>query len=326
MAENAVPRRCWRCSTPAPAGWPVCPVCAAPLQSPLVPAETDLLHPRPPAPPPPPVPPAPPTNRAGAALALVLLALFTLVAVAVAEGDENPFESAQQAAADERDEGDPGRQQTGSEIDPGQDEEQAPPFGYGDDAALDVLWDDCAVGDLPACDQLFFESPANSIYESFGSTCGETEPEPGLFGSCELESGFGEPFTYGDDLYLDQLWDECAGGDLGACDDLYTGSPYESGYEEFGSTCGNVEPAPGLYGLCESDLGAGAEPFTFGDDPALDDLWNRCAGGEMGACDELFLLGPAGSDYETFGATCGGSGRDAPTCVQEYAPPAGEGS
>ena len=50
---------------------------------------------------------------------------------------------------------------------------------------------------------------------------------------------------------------------------------------------------------------------TYGDDPALDVLWNSCAAGDMVACDDLYSQSPFGSDYEEFGDTCGGVGRPA---------------
>lgn len=43
---------------------------------------------------------------------------------------------------------------------------------------------------------------------------------------------------YGDDAYLDTLWDSCADGDADACDRLYFESPFDSEYELFGDTCG----------------------------------------------------------------------------------------
>ena len=48
------------------------------------------------------------------------------------------------------------------------------------------------------------------------------------------------------------------------------------------------------------------EPFDYGDDPELDNLWEGCFEGEWGDCDELYLLSPFDSEYEWFGATCGG--------------------
>jgi hypothetical protein len=43
-----------------------------------------------------------------------------------------------------------------------------------------------------------------------------------------------------------------------------------------------------------------------GDDEALNALADDCYGGDMAACDELFSEAPVGSDYESYGDTCGG--------------------
>ena len=48
-----------------------------------------------------------------------------------------------------------------------------------------------------------------------------------------------DAFAYGDDPELDALYDDCAGGDAVACDDLYLNSPQGSEYEQFGGTCGD---------------------------------------------------------------------------------------
>lgn len=56
----------------------------------------------------------------------------------------------------------------------------------------------------------------------------------------------------------------------------------------------------------------------YGEDPALDVLYDSCKGGDMTACDDLYDQSPIGSEYETFGDTCGGT-RDADTglyCVE----------
>jgi hypothetical protein len=45
--------------------------------------------------------------------------------------------------------------------------------------------------------------------------------------------------------------------------------------------------------------------FTYGDDPALDELWDACAGGSGQACDDLYYAAPTDSEYENFGYTCG---------------------
>lgn len=181
---------------------------------------------------------------------------------------------------------------------------------YGSDAALDRLYDQCADGDMAACDELYFDSPWGSEYEEFGNTCGGTqaageycdvssqpqpEPEPTVTGGG----------SYGDDPALDALWDACAAGDMAACDSLYMDSPFGSEYEEFGDTCGGTQSG-GEYcdlGLEEPTTTGGT---TYGSDPVLDALWDSCAAGDMAACDNLFMESPIDSEYETFGDTCGG--------------------
>jgi hypothetical protein len=50
-------------------------------------------------------------------------------------------------------------------------------FRYGDDSALDALWDACAAGSGKACDDLYFAAPIDSEYEQFGYTCGDRTNE-----------------------------------------------------------------------------------------------------------------------------------------------------
>ncbi len=42
------------------------------------------------------------------------------------------------------------------------------------DPTLDALYQDCASGDMQACDDLFWQSPVGSACEEFGDTCGGT--------------------------------------------------------------------------------------------------------------------------------------------------------
>lgn len=64
-------------------------------------------------------------------------------------------------------------------------------------------------------------------------------------------------------------------------------------------------------------VGGGSEPSTgifdtdatYGSDPYLDGLWDECEAGDMGACDDLYMASPFGSEYEEFGDTCGERGR-----------------
>jgi hypothetical protein len=50
---------------------------------------------------------------------------------------------------------------------------------------------------------------------------------------------------------------------------------------------------------------AGNLPREKGDDPTLDALYDQCASGSGQACDDLFLLSPVRSAYESFAITCG---------------------
>lgn len=53
---------------------------------------------------------------------------------------------------------------------------------------LGALRDDCAAGDLSACDDLFTESESGSDDEAFGSSCGGRSLEP-LDGACQSTFG-----------------------------------------------------------------------------------------------------------------------------------------
>lgn len=50
----------------------------------------------------------------------------------------------------------------------------------------------------------------------------------------------------------------------------------------------------------------GEAPGDLGDEAALDELAGWCFTGDMAACDDLYFESPLGSDYETYGSTCGG--------------------
>ena len=54
------------------------------------------------------------------------------------------------------------------------------PTGLGTDAAMDELAADCHQGDMQACDDLFFQSPAGSAYEDYGDTCAGRQASGGL--------------------------------------------------------------------------------------------------------------------------------------------------
>jgi hypothetical protein len=125
------------------------------------------------------------------------------------------------------------------------------------------------------------------------------------------------PGDYGSDPELDILWDACAEGSLESCDDLYFSSEQGSEYERFGASCGDRAEASGSCAV----IGGTTQPVqegTFGSDTALDFLWTECEDGNMSACDDLYLESPVGSDYEQFGATCGGRGDSAGACASQF--------
>lgn len=172
---------------------------------------------------------------------------------------------------------------------------------YGDDADLDVLWDACDGGDDQACDTLYFDAPQYSEYREFGDTCGGRD-SGGSLCYTEEPTRSGDADTYGDDAELDALWDACEAGDNQACDDLYFGSPFGSEYEEFGDTCGGRDTS-GAY--CNSSSRSDDRPQAYGDDATLDALWDACEAGSGSACDDLYWDSPIGSEYESFGRSCG---------------------
>ncbi|MDT0278395.1 hypothetical protein [Blastococcus goldschmidtiae] len=56
-------------------------------------------------------------------------------------------------------------------------------------------------------------------------------------GESGIPAATSEPEGLGDDPELDDYAEECHGGDMEACDDLYRESPEYSAYELYGGTC-----------------------------------------------------------------------------------------
>ena len=69
-----------------------------------------------------------------------------------------------------------------------------------------------------------------------------------------------------------------------------------------------ADPAPGPTGPVATEAPATGSPdaFAYGDDPYFDALWDSCESGDAQACDDLFQESPVDSEYEEFGASCGG--------------------
>ncbi len=103
------------------------------------------------------------------------------------------------------------------------------------------------------------------------------------------------PVAIGDDQVLDQLAISCHDGDFDACDQLYKVSALGSEYEWYGGTCGGI-----LDEISQDTCRSLVEELYY-----LEDLAGLCAGGDLVACDDLYLQSPLGSEWELYGATCG---------------------
>ena len=124
---------------------------------------------------------------------------------------------------------------------------------------------------------------------------------------------------YGTDPGFDSRADSCYGGDLRACDRLYSVTPVSAAtasYEGYGATCGGrlADEDPGnCVILGQSQLGSPVAPDDFipeyGTDPGFDSLADRCFSGNFTNCDGLYRqtpVSPSTNSYEGYGATCGG--------------------
>ncbi len=64
---------------------------------------------------------------------------------------------------------------------------------------------------------------------------------------------------------------------------------------------------------------AGTDPSGLGDDAGLDQLAQQCHAEDWEACDTLWLTSDVGSDYESYGETCGGrNDPSAGECASTY--------
>jgi hypothetical protein len=109
----------------------------------------------------------------------------------------------------------------------------------GSSASQDDLYQACADGVMDACTDLYFQSPVGSEAEDFGSTCGNRAPAGSNCSDLDSNSSVdSSDDTYGDNVMLDALWDQCEDGNMGSCDQLYRLAPIGSEYEEFGNFCG----------------------------------------------------------------------------------------
>ena len=76
-----------------------------------------------------------------------------------------------------------------------------------------------------------------------------------------------------------------------------------------GDSSDTADPGDGATTVATSDQPATTvevlEGEAFGDNRTLDRYWDLCEGGDGAACDDLFHASQSGTEYSTFGATCG---------------------
>lgn len=143
------------------------------------------------------------------------------------------------------------------------------------------------------------------------SACGGAairDADPAPVSALDVADDAGElPYELGDDPTLDTLFHSCRDGDLVACDDLWNESAAGSKYERFGATCGDrIENTAAGFADCAATQASDDIPYGLGDDNDLDELYTGCRDGEFASCDQLWMVSPVGSEYELYGATCGG--------------------
>ncbi len=110
------------------------------------------------------------------------------------------------------------------------------PQHYGDDPALDALYDSCEAGDDRTCDLLYFATSEGSEYSVVATDCAgrgvsDVYCTPGITASPDGTADLSSPG-------LVTLETACVGGDMIACDTLFSLSPVGSDFETVGYTCG----------------------------------------------------------------------------------------
>lgn len=86
-----------------------------------------------------------------------------------------------------------------------------------------------------------------------------------------------------------------------------------------GGSDGGTDGSDSTDDTTDTTDGGEVEDGSYGSDPELDALYDDCEGGDYAACDQLYLDSPAGSDYETFGDTCGDRNEPSGYCEDLYA-------
>ena len=187
----------------------------------------------------------------------------------------------------------------------------------GDSPTIDRIAEQCgALGGTEACDSLFRVAGPGNDYADYAITCGFRSPDtrPNACAGYDGIPGGRPPTGVSGDPELDVLAQECFAARLSSCDELYASSDRGTSYETYAQTCGGrlvdlverVQPSCDLRFNDPVTTEAVPSPGRLGDSELLDGLVEECAEGSMRACDELFYRSELNTDYENWGATCGG--------------------
>jgi len=125
-------------------------------------------------------------------------------------------------------------------------------------------------------------------------------------GDDDTASTTGGGMLLGDDV-LEELGERCGDGDYYACDVLYQASDIGSQFESFGDSCGGR-------GVPDEAFCARAYGLTID----LGAMQDDCSGGDMFACDMLYIYSDFGSLEEALGDSCAGRGDPGLSCAVAY--------
>lgn len=112
-------------------------------------------------------------------------------------------------------------------------------------------------------------------------------------------------FSLGTAEQLGALSTDCIAGNNMACDILFPLSDFDSDEEATALTCGGRSDVEVIF--CTEGITAGLQGLVLSESsPGLPEIVTACRdGGDMTACDFLYLRSPLESDTEAIGATCG---------------------
>ncbi len=147
---------------------------------------------------------------------------------------------------------------------------------YGDDPELDALWDACEAGDDVACDDLYWESPLGSEYESFGLSCAGR--------GCGGEEAAGEAVVVvdgGEEIQIRSL--DTITGDL-----AFIGIPHQNAVMAAIADYGDIEGfsvtmGQGLDDGCSADVADAAAQSIVEDAQIVGVIGTTCSGAAAAA-------------------------------------------